>query len=73
VILALRPFNGAHAEDIQAEVAARTSTGDANVVYVDTTGWLEKSDFTDGVHPNAAAGPKLADRLAPMIKQHAPK
>jgi lysophospholipase L1-like esterase len=72
-ILALRPFNGAHADDIQAEVAARKTAGDANVAYVDTTGWLEKSDFTDGVHPNVAAGPKLADRLAPVIKEHAPK
>jgi lysophospholipase L1-like esterase len=73
VILALRPFNGAHAEDIQAEVAARKAIGDTTVAYVDTTGWLEKSDYTDGVHPNAGAGPKLADRLAPVIKQHAPK
>jgi lysophospholipase L1-like esterase len=72
-VLALRPFNGAHADDIQAEVAARKTSGDANVAYVDTTGWLEKSDYTDGVHPNAAAGDKLADRLAPVIKEHAPK
>jgi lysophospholipase L1-like esterase len=72
-ILALRPFNGAHADDIRAEVAARNTAGDARIAYIDTTGWLNKSDFTDGVHPNAGAGPKLADHLAPLIKQHAAK
>jgi lysophospholipase L1-like esterase len=73
IILALRPFNGAHADDIQAEVAARKTSGDARIAYVDTTGWLEKSDFTDGVHPNVGAGDKLANDLAPIIKKHAPK
>jgi lysophospholipase L1-like esterase len=72
-ILAMRPFNGAHFEDIQAEVAARNAHGDSSVAVVDTSGWLQKSDFTDGTHPNAAAGPKIADRLAPIIKEHAPK
>jgi lysophospholipase L1-like esterase len=67
-ILALRPFNGAHADDIKAEVAARNSSGDANVAFVDTAGWLEPTDYTDKVHPNAGAGPKLAEKLAPIIR-----
>jgi lysophospholipase L1-like esterase len=71
-ILALRPFNGAHAADIEAEVAARARAGDANVKYVDTTGWAGPDDYTDKVHPNAAAGPKLAEKLAPVIAEYAP-
>jgi lysophospholipase L1-like esterase len=66
-IAALRPFNGAHAEDIAAEVAKRNEAGDAKVFYVDTTGWLGPDDFTDGVHPDADAGPKVAERLAKVI------
>jgi lysophospholipase L1-like esterase len=68
-ILALRPFNGAHGDDIKSEVASRNAHDDENVSFVDTTGWLEKTDFTDGVHPNLAAGPKLAEKLAPVIQR----
>jgi lysophospholipase L1-like esterase len=63
-IAALRPFNGAHAADIAAEVKALNDAGDANVFYVDTTGWLGKGDFTDGLHPNVQGGAKASDKLA---------
>jgi lysophospholipase L1-like esterase len=68
-ILALRPFAGTHVDDIQAEVAAQNSAGDAKVTFVDTTGWLDRADFTDGVHPNAGAGPKVAGKLAKIIAE----
>jgi lysophospholipase L1-like esterase len=66
-ILALRPFAGTHGDDIAAEVAARVKSGDAKVTFVDTTGWLTPDDFTDRVHPNVGAGPKVAEKLAPLI------
>ncbi len=71
-ILALRPFCGFHADDIKAEVVARAQAGDTGVVYVDTTGWLEPADFTDGAHPNVGAGPKVAEKLAAAIREHVP-
>jgi lysophospholipase L1-like esterase len=37
------------------------------VYYVDTTGWLASSDFTDGTHPTDAGHQKIADHLAPII------
>ena len=44
--------------------------GDANVFYVDTTGWLQRGDFTDGLHPNVEGGAKAADKLAAALKEH---
>jgi lysophospholipase L1-like esterase len=67
-ILALRPFAGTHADDIKAEVTTRNTSGDGRVSFVDTRGWLAPADFTDRVHPNAGAGPKVADKLAPLIE-----
>lgn len=68
-IVALRPFNGGHAGDIQAEVEARKTAGDKRVYYVDTDGWLGNGDYTDGVHPNQQGSQKAASALAAAIKQ----
>lgn len=71
-IACLRPFGGAQADNIKAEVKARNDAGDKDVVYIDTTDWLGKDDYTDGVHPNVAGGAKAAERLAkelaPLVK-----
>jgi lysophospholipase L1-like esterase len=69
-IAALRPFGGAHAADIQAEVAARTSAGDARIFFVDTTGWLLPADFTDGTHPNPQGSAKAAQQLVTELGKH---
>jgi len=66
-IAAMRPFNGAHAAEIQAEVTARNAAGDARVYYIDTTGWLVAADFTDGLHPNAQGSQKATAALVPAI------
>ena len=67
-IAALRPFNGAHAADIQAQVMARKTGGDMKVFYVDTTGWTAGGDFTDGVHPNESGSVKIADQLVTALQ-----
>jgi lysophospholipase L1-like esterase len=69
-IAALRPFGGAHAADIQAEVASRAAAGDARIFFVDTTGWLSAPDFTDGVHPNAQGSAKVTQLLTPVLQTH---
>jgi len=69
-IAAMRPFNGAHADDIAAEVKASNDAGDANVFYIDSTGWLGKGDFTDGLHPNEQGSAKAADKLTAALKEH---
>jgi lysophospholipase L1-like esterase len=66
-IAAMRPFNGAYAAEIQAEVTARNAAGDQRVYYIDTTGWLVAADFTDGLHPNAQGSQKAAAALVTAI------
>jgi lysophospholipase L1-like esterase len=64
-IFALRPFNGAHAADIEGAVA---DAADARAIYVDTTDWLHaRADFTDSLHPTAAAHVVVAQRLIDVI------
>lgn len=68
-IAAMRPFGGAHAADIKAEVDAHHDAGDNRVYFIDTTGWLVSSDFTDGTHPNAQGSTKAAQALAAALQK----
>ena len=63
-ILAMRPFNGTHAADIQAAV---TALADARIDYVDTTNWLTAADFTDGTHPNTVGDAIAAAHLTALV------
>ncbi|HUI40439.1 MAG TPA: GDSL-type esterase/lipase family protein [Terriglobia bacterium] len=63
-IFCLRTFGGFHADDIRQAVE---EMHDSEIRYVDTTGWLEKSDYTDGIHPNAGGQIKAAQQLADVI------
>ena len=63
-IFCMRTFGGFHAGDIRQAVQ---ELHDPKILYVDTTGWLEKSDYTDGIHPNAGGQIKAAERLAEFI------
>jgi lysophospholipase L1-like esterase len=68
-LLAMRPFGGSQAAPIKAEVDARNTAGDTRVYYVDTTGWLDAADFTDGVHPNDQGSAKAALALVTEINR----
>ncbi len=68
-LVAMRPFNGSQAAPIKAEVDARNAAGDARVYYVDTTGWLGSTDFTDGLHPNDQGSGKAAQALVAAINR----
>lgn len=68
-IVALRPFNGAQAAEIQASVMAANAAGDQRVSYVDTTGWLGDGDFVDGLHPNVQGSGKAATALVAAIEK----
>lgn len=67
-LVALRPFNGAQAPEIQSAVMAANTAGDERVYYVDTTGWLGNDDFVDGLHPNVQGSGKAATALVAAIK-----
>lgn len=67
IILALRGFKGLKAAPTLAAVRAVNATGDRNVHYIDTTGWLTTADFNDSAHPKDEGHVKVAKRLAPII------
>ncbi|MFY1615654.1 cellulose binding domain-containing protein [Micromonospora sp. WMMD736] len=66
-LFALRTFIGRYATETEAAVRARNAAGDANVYYVDTTGWLPSGGLSDSVHPNDAGHQAITDRLAPIL------
>jgi lysophospholipase L1-like esterase len=66
-LLALRTFIGRYAAETQAAVRARNAAGDADVFYVDTTGWLPSDGLSDSVHPNDKGHLAITDKLAPVL------
>lgn len=66
-IVALSPFTGEHAAEIEAAVAA---AGDPDTVYVGTQGWLGPDDYTDEVHPSVEGHAKAAARLVEQLELH---
>ena len=67
-IAALRPFGGPFEAAIRKAVETLTVAGDSRVHYLDTTGWLDKGDFVDGIHPTEAGHAKVAQRLIPLLR-----
>ncbi|WP_432938379.1 GDSL-type esterase/lipase family protein [Kribbella sp. CA-253562] len=65
-IVALSPFSGKHATEIEAGVK---SLDDNAVHYVPTTGWITEADCTDGLHPSITGHQKIADRLVPVLQE----
>ena len=62
-VVMLRTLGGPYEKAIRGAFEAIHQT-DPNVYHVDTTGWLAREDFADGVHPSANGHLKLARLLA---------
>jgi lysophospholipase L1-like esterase len=69
VLFALRPFHGDryHGDDVAQAVKMMADPG---AHYVDSTGWLDDGDFTDGTHPNIRGSRKAAARLEVVLKPY---
>ncbi|MGC8835173.1 MAG: GDSL-type esterase/lipase family protein, partial [Armatimonadota bacterium] len=67
LIFCMRPFNGTKAEAV-SEAVSRAALLDPALFYVDTTGWLEPSDYTDASHPNVAGHEKASRYLNAHIR-----
>ena len=67
-IVALRTFGGPYEASIRQAVQTVSAGGDTRVHYIDTTGWLDKADFRDGIHPNPQGELKVTRRLAPLLR-----
>lgn len=66
-IVALRPFGGPYEKAVQGAVETLNGQGDRRVHYIDTSGWLKKEDYVDGVHPTQPGHAKVAARLSPVL------
>lgn len=71
-IVALSPFSGKHAEEIEAAVKVANAAGDPAIRYVGTDGWITKDDCTDDVHPTVEGHAKIATRLTEELKRDLP-
>ncbi len=66
-IVSLTPFNGKHAETIEAAVK---TLDDPHLVYVNSTGWITENDCTDQVHPTVAGHATIAAHLTEALEEH---
>ncbi|NEA30074.1 G-D-S-L family lipolytic protein [Streptomyces sp. SID13031] len=71
-IVALSPFNGKHASEIEAAVKAVTAAGDPKIRYVGTDGWITEADCTDAVHPSVDGHAKIAAHLTEELSKLLP-
>ena len=77
-IFALRPLGGRDIvggsgyfrTEIISAVNARRRVRDKNVVFIDTAGWVQVSDFADKLHFNYEGNRHIAERLAAAIAEY---
>jgi lysophospholipase L1-like esterase len=62
-IVMMRTLGGPYEKEIR-EAWEELRKTDPKVYFMDTTGWLVREDYADGVHPNATGHLKLARMLA---------
>ena len=69
-IVMLRTLGGPYEQQIRTAYHELRKV-DPSVHYVDTTDWLNKEDYSDGIHPNATGNLKLArglsNKLEPLL------
>lgn len=67
-IFVMRPFKGIYENVLSSAVRRLNSMGDEKIHFIDTTGWLSESDFSDGTHPNETGTSKIINKLVPTLK-----
>ncbi|GHO87306.1 SGNH/GDSL hydrolase family protein [Dictyobacter formicarum] len=69
-IYVLRTFSGYMELPTRAAVDILNASGDHNVFYIDTTGWLTpgSSDFSNRLHPSDSGQRKVAFHLAAILR-----
>lgn len=65
-IFAIIPFGGYFREEITQVVRSFGET-QAGINLVDTRGWLEDSDYADGLHPTNDGQSKAAQKLRQVL------
>ena len=69
VIFAMRPFHGEsfHGDDVAKLVKMMD---DPRIIYIDSSGWMDTGDFTDGAHPNVPGSRKAAAHLEEALRPY---
>jgi lysophospholipase L1-like esterase len=69
VIFAMRPFHGEsfHGDDVAKIVKMMD---DPRIIYIDSSGWMDAGDFTDGAHPNVPGSRKAATHLEEALRPY---
>lgn len=67
-IVVMRPYNGSYEEPLATVVRDMNRSGDEQIHYIDTSGWLTAEDFYDGTHPNLTGGAKIVKQLKPLLQ-----
>ncbi len=63
-MVVMTPFNGSYRAQIRSVVEQLNASGDKNVYFLDTLGWVESTDTTDGVHLSVAAQTRCGQFLS---------
>jgi len=71
-IVAMEPFSHAYADEIKTAVHEIAAAGNPHVHYADTSDWLQREDYVDGVHPNGVGNLKVMGRLTPLLRPLVP-
>lgn len=67
-IFAFETLRQVYVPETQAAVKALNASGDNNVYFVSTAGWLTAGDYSaDGGHPNDQGQMKISAKLSPII------
>jgi lysophospholipase L1-like esterase len=66
-ILALKTFRGRYIAETQNAVTTVNNSGDRNVFFVNTDGWLTADGLADAVHPNDLGHQQITNNLAPIV------
>lgn len=70
IFFVVAPFNGKYRNETKNAVQKMNASGDDKVRYIDTLGWTDSNETTDGLHPTIGAQKKLAVLLADELKNH---
>lgn len=62
-IAVMNPFTGVFKNVIESKIQDLKSAGDDKLYFVNSTGWLTSTDFSDGIHPNDAGTAKMVNNL----------
>jgi hypothetical protein len=66
-LICMTPFSGVYKSEISTKIQEMRNSGDKKVHVINTTGWLNSTDFTDGIHLSSSGTAKVVDKLYDIL------